>query len=190
MFPSDRWADAFVTVCAGHAAEGLAVLKVFAPLLARLPGRVAGTGDARALEGMLRAALKAAGTGADEPGPETAVRFVALLTRRGLLEQLDAAVRAVEQRVDALNGILAADLESAYPLEEDLQEELKAALIRKYGVREIRLLTRIVPELLGGYRLRVGADLVDSSVRGQLRRMARDFHAADSFRASLSDGGF
>jgi F-type H+-transporting ATPase subunit delta len=190
MFPRDRWADAFVTVCAGHADEGLAVLKAFASVLSPLPGRVAGTGDALALERMLRAALKAAGAGPDEIGAENAVRFVALLVRRGLLKQLDAAVRAVEQRVDAQNGVLVADLESASPLEGDLQEELKAALIRKYGVREIRLIPRIVPELLGGYRLRAGADLVDSSVRGQLQRMARDFHAAESFTASLSDGGF
>jgi F-type H+-transporting ATPase subunit delta len=190
MFPSDRWADAFVTVCAGHADEGLAALKAFASVLSRLPGRAAGAADAFALERMLRAALEAAGTGPDETGAENAVRFVALLVRKGLLKQLDAAVRAVEQRVDAQNGVLAADLEAASPLDEDLQEELKAALIRKYGAREIRLRTRIVPELLGGYRLWAGGDLVDSSARGQLQRMARNLHAAETFRASLFDGGF
>ncbi|MDR0597471.1 MAG: F0F1 ATP synthase subunit delta [Treponema sp.] len=190
MFPSDRWADAFVTVCAGHAEEGLAVLKAFVPLLSRLPGRIAGTADALALERMLRAALEAAGTGPGETGAENAVRFVALLVRRGLFKELDAAVRAVEQRVDAQNGVLVADLESARPLEGDLQEALKAALIRKYGAREIRLAARVVPELLGGCRLRVRGDLVDSSVRGHLQRMAGDLHAAQSFKAALSDGGF
>ena len=190
MFPSDRWADAFVTVCAGHAGEGLAVLKAFASALSRLPGRAAGTAAALVLERMLRAALEAAGTGPGETWAENAVRFVALLVRRGLFKQLDAAVRAVEQRVDAQNGVLAADLESAFPLEGDLQGELKAALIRAYGAREIRLITRIVPELLGGYRLWVRGDLVDSSVRGQLQRMARDLHAAESFEAPLPDGGF
>jgi F-type H+-transporting ATPase subunit delta len=190
MFPGDRWADAFVTVCADHAGEGLAALKAFAPVISRLPGHITGSGDALALERMLRAALKAAGANADEPGPEIAVRFVALLVRRGRFRQLDAAVRAVEQRVNATNGVLVADLESAYPLEEDLQEELKAALIRKYGVREVRLVPRIVPEMLGGHRLLIGADLVDASVRGQLQRMAGDLYAAESFRASLSDGGF
>jgi F-type H+-transporting ATPase subunit delta len=185
MFPRDRWADAFVAASAGHAAEGLAVLKAFAPVLSRLPGRVAGTGDALALERMLRAALEAAGAGAGEEGAENAVRFVALLVRRGRLKQLNALVGAVEQRVDAAMGVLAVDLESASPLAEDLREELKAALIRKYGVRDIRLVSHVVPELLGGYRLRAGADLVDSSLRGQLQRMARDLYAAEPFRTSL-----
>jgi F-type H+-transporting ATPase subunit delta len=189
MFPRDRWADAFVTVCADHAGQGLAVLKTFAPLLSRLP-RMYGTGDALALERILRAALEAAGAGADETGAELAVRFVALLVRRGRIKQLGETVSAVEQRVDAKNGILLAELESASPLDGDLQEELKAALIRKYRAREIRLVPRLRPELLGGYRLRIGADLVDASVRGQLQRMAVDLHAAGSFRASLSDGGF
>jgi F-type H+-transporting ATPase subunit delta len=190
MFPGDRWADAFVTVCADHAGQALAALKAFAPLISRLPGRVDGTGDALALERILRAALEAAGAGADETGAEFAIRFVALLVRRGRFKQLDEAVHAVEQRVDAKNGVLLAELESASPLDGELQEELKAALIRSYGAREIRLVPRIVPELLGGYRLRVGADLVDASVRGQLQRMAVDLHAPGSFRASLSDGGF
>jgi F-type H+-transporting ATPase subunit delta len=189
MFPGDRWADAFVAVCADHAGQGLAALKAFAPLLASLPGRAEGTGDALALERILRAALEAAGAGAD-PGAEIAVRFVALLVRRGLLKQLGEAVHAVEQKVDAKNGVLVAELESASPLDKDLQEELTAALIRSYGAREIRLLPRLLPELLGGYRLRIGADLVDASLRGQLQRMAVDLHAAGSFRASLSDGGF
>jgi F-type H+-transporting ATPase subunit delta len=191
MFQGDRWADAFVTVCAAHADEGLAVLKAFAPVLSRLPGRVDGSGDALALERMLRAALEAAGAGSDDRGAEYAVRFVALLVRRGWFGQLDEAVSAVEQRVDARNGVLAVDLESASPLDGDMQEQLAAALIRRYGAREIRLTVRVVPELLGGYRLRCGSDLVDSSVRGQLQRMARDLRSAGSSGAAASsDGGF
>jgi F-type H+-transporting ATPase subunit delta len=189
MFQSDRWADAFVTVCAGHADQGLAVLRAVAPALSRLSVRVAGTGDALALERMLRAALEAAGAGAGEPGAEHAVRFVALLARKGLFKRLDAAVRAVEQRVDAINGVLVVELESASPLDADLGEEFKAALLRKYGAREIRLAPRIVPELLGGYRLRAGSDLVDASVRGHLQRMARALGAAEPSGTYPSDGG-
>jgi F-type H+-transporting ATPase subunit delta len=182
MFHSDRWADAFVSVCAGHADEGLDALKAFAPCLSRLPVQTTGTADALALERMLRGALEAAGAG--EGGVEYAVRFLALLVRKGRFRQINEAVRAVEQRVDALNRILTVEIESASPLDADMQDEIKAALMRKSGAREIRLVSRIIPELLGGYRLRLGADLVDSSVKGQLERMAGNFYAAE-----LSDGG-
>jgi F-type H+-transporting ATPase subunit delta len=190
MFHSDRWADAFVSVCAGHAGEGLDILKAFAPVLAPLPGRIAGLADALALERILRASLEAAGVGAGGEGAEYAVRFVALLVRKGRFRQLDQAVRAVEQRVDAQNGIFTVDIESAGPVDGDLREAIKAALMRKYGAREIRLVSRIVPELLGGCRLRFGDELVDASVQGRLERMAAYFHAADAFGAASADGGF
>jgi F-type H+-transporting ATPase subunit delta len=180
MFPGDRWADAFVKVCGARAGEGLAVLKALAPALSRLPGRVDGEDDARALERMLRAALESAGADSGDTGAEYAIRFVALLVRRGWFRQLDRAVRGVERRVDALGGIVEAELESAAPLDGDIREDLVAALIRRYGAREIRLAVRVVPELLGGYRLRSGSDLVDASVRGQLRRMAGELRAAGS----------
>ncbi|GHV75422.1 hypothetical protein AGMMS49942_02430 [Spirochaetia bacterium] len=170
MFQGDRWADAFMAASAGHAGEALDVLKAIEPALSRLPLAVSGSGDAGRLEKLLRSAL-----GSPAPidaGAEYAIRFLTLLVRKGYFTHFGAALRALEQRIDAKNGVLTVQVESAQPLDEDLQEKITALLVRRTGAREVRLVSRLVPELLGGYRLRFGAELVDTSLKGQLQRMA------------------
>jgi F-type H+-transporting ATPase subunit delta len=72
---------------------------------------------------------------------------------------------------------LAALVESAFPLDgqgdPEFLESLKDALRQKTGAKDIKLTNKVNPELLGGYRLRIGSDLLDLSVQGQLRQMAR-----------------
>jgi F-type H+-transporting ATPase subunit delta len=187
MFQGDRWADAFMTVCGDHAAEGVDALKAFVPPLSRIPGQVSGTGCGARVERMLRSALGTSG-----PGAEYAIRFVVLLIRRGCFKHLNAALRAVEHRFDAENGVLTVSAQSVRPLDDGLQERIKAGLIKRYGVREIRLVSHIAPELLDGYRLRIGTELIDSSLRGQIQKMAKDLHAAEvsGMAGAAFDGGF
>jgi F-type H+-transporting ATPase subunit delta len=199
MFQGGRWADAFMAACGDHAGEGLDVLKAIVPSISRLPGRISGSSDAGRVEKMLRNAVGSpAPTGPAAPndvGAEYAVRFVTLLVRKGYFTRLGDALRALEQRIDAKNGVLIVYAESAQPLDEDLQEKIKAGLIKRTGVqgerraREIRLVSKVVPELLGGYRLRIGTELLDTSLKGQLQRMAaeafrlpQETHAVGGFR--------
>ena len=189
MFQGDRWADAFMAACGDHAEEGLDVLKAVAPAISRLPKEVSGSGDAARLEKLLRSALGSpAPTGSVAPtnaGAEYAIRFAVLLVRKGFLGRLGAAIRAIEQRIDAKNGVCTVHIESAQPLDDDLAARIKAGLIKRTGAREIRLVSRLAPELLGGYRLRIGTELIDTSLKGQLERMARETHAGAG-----ADGGF
>jgi F-type H+-transporting ATPase subunit delta len=167
MFQGDRWADAFIAASGDHAGEGLEVLKAIVPPISRLSGQISGAGDAGRLEKLLRNASPS-----NNAGAEYAIRFVVLLVRKGYFAHLGAAFQAIEQRIDAKNGVCTVYAESAQPLDDDLQEKIKVALIKKTGAREVRLITRPVPELLGGYRLRIGTELVDTSLKGQLQRMA------------------
>jgi F-type H+-transporting ATPase subunit delta len=190
MFQGDRWADAFMAVCGDHAAEGVDTLKAFVSPLSRLPGQVSGNGYGARVEKMLRSAL-----GTPGPGAEYAIRFVVLLIRRGCFKHLNAALRAVEQRLDAKRGVLTVNTESVRPLDDELQERIKAGLIKRYGAREVRLVSQIVPELLDGYRLCIGTEVIDSSLKGQIQKMAKELHAADVFGVAgrvgaASDGGF
>jgi F-type H+-transporting ATPase subunit delta len=177
MFQGDRWADAFMGASGDHAGESFLVLKAMVPLIAPLSGQIAGTGDAERLETMLRTALAPT-----DQGAEYAIRFVVLLVRKGCFDRLGAAFQAIEQRIDAKNGVCTVHVESAQPIEGDFQEKITAELIKKTGAREIRLVTQVVPELLGGYRLRIGTELVDTSLKGQLQRMAAEAFSMGGFR--------
>jgi F-type H+-transporting ATPase subunit delta len=187
MFPAERWAEAFVhaagTLEAGPAAslqsagEGLAFLRAVLPLLREIPGEAAGYAMALRLEKTLRAALAKTAAG-KSPGPEAALRLIVLLVKKGRLPQGDELTGAIEKIIDLRRGLLECVLESAAAPEEDFLEDLKTVLLKKTGAPEIRLLCRIQPELLAGFRLRLGDEVLDLSLRGQLGRMAVDLGAA------------
>ncbi|AEF84863.1 ATP synthase F1, delta subunit [Treponema primitia ZAS-2] len=186
MFQGERWAEAYMGASAGHAGDGLEILKALVPVVSRLPGQVLGKEDGAQLERMLRKALEQ--SGADSAGAEYALRLVVLLVRKAYFKHLAELLRIIEQRLDAENGILTVNVESVYPLDDELQEKLKAGLKKKTGAREIKLVSQIVPELLGGYRLRIGTELIDTSLKGQIQRMAMNLHADMSEKGSR--GGF
>jgi F-type H+-transporting ATPase subunit delta len=185
MVLAERWAEAFVNATgatspaasAKNAGDGLAFLRAVLPLIRKIPGEPAGGAAAFRLEGMLRAAL--AKTAAEKtPGLEAALRLIVLLVKKSRLRFGDAVIRAIGQIIDREQGILECVLESAAPPEEDFLAELKKALIAKTGAREIRLLPRIKPELLGGFCLRLGDEVLDASLRGQVRQLAAELEAA------------
>jgi F-type H+-transporting ATPase subunit delta len=86
---------------------------------------------------------------------------------RGVLED---ARRLLEER----RGILRADLESAAPLGADLEERIREMVKRRTGAREVQCRKVLNPDLLGGYRLRVGDDVIDASLRGSIQRLSED----------------
>jgi F-type H+-transporting ATPase subunit delta len=174
MFLAERWAEAFVNASETNAGEGLALLRAVFPLVRGIPGEVSGRAAAFRLEKMLRAA---AGTG-ESPGMEAAIRLLVLLVKKGNLRFSEAVTGAIEKILDRQRGTLECVLEAAAPPEEDFQEDLKKALIKKTGATEVRVLPRINPELLGGFRLRLGDEVLDASLRGQLEQMAADMEAA------------
>jgi F-type H+-transporting ATPase subunit delta len=203
MFFAERWAEAFInasgafinasgacvnasgvnggTAVAGgglaaeNAGEGLAVLRAVLPLVRGIPGEVSGRAAAFRLEKMLRTA--AAGSG-ESPGLEASIRLLVLLVKKGNLRFSEDLTGAIEKGLDRQRGTLECVLESVDPPEEDFQEDLKKALIKKTGAAEVRLLRRINPELLGGFRLRLGDEVLDASLRGQLKQMAAHLEAA------------
>jgi F-type H+-transporting ATPase subunit delta len=90
-----------------------------------------------------------------------------LRTEQVLLRQVDAAARRREQ--------LLAEVVVATPLSESQRDRLAAALRRLYG-RAIQLNVDVDPAVIGGLRIQVGGELLDSTVLGRLdtarRRLA------------------
>ncbi|MDR1099826.1 MAG: F0F1 ATP synthase subunit delta [Treponema sp.] len=113
----------------------------------------------------------------ESPGVETAIRFLVLLVKKGGLRFSGSLIGAIEKIIDRQRGVLECVLESADPPDEDVQEDLKQALMKKTGAKDIRFLSQIRPELLGGFRLRLGDEILDASLRGQLGQMAADLES-------------
>jgi F-type H+-transporting ATPase subunit delta len=178
MFTPGRWATAFTNALRQDVeavGQGLDLLKAISPVVCSIRSTVSGTAASVQLEGMLYAALKAGG-GDESTGLITA-HFVLLLVKKGLFDHIDRITEKIEEEHDKLRGFLRASLESSSPPDEAFRKELADQIAGKTGAKGVRLDVKIIPELLGGYRLRIGGELIDASLRAQLQKMETDLAA-------------
>ncbi|MDR0554895.1 MAG: ATP synthase F1 subunit delta [Treponema sp.] len=170
MFTAGRWAAAFTGAAGDDAEAAFVFFKGAARQARKIPGAIFGFSASKRFESLIRRAT-AETAGMDGPG-EIALRFLILLIRKDGLRHLEEVIRAIEAALDRKNGVVAALVESARPLEEDYQEALKERIKTRTGAAEVKLHVRLVPELLGGCRLRIGSDCFDASLRSQLVKLA------------------
>jgi F-type H+-transporting ATPase subunit delta len=71
-----------------------------------------------------------------------------------------------------LKQIALAEVISAVRLTEAQQQAVKDRVIALTNAREVELDTKIDRELIGGVIIRVGSQVIDASLRGQLRRIS------------------
>ena len=81
----------------------------------------------------------------------------------GILKEFQRRVRLEAARHHAI-------VESAVALDPATTKQLVASLRAKYG-KELSTEFKVSPELLGGLRIKIGSDVIDSSVRDRLSRL-------------------
>jgi F-type H+-transporting ATPase subunit delta len=82
----------------------------------------------------------------------------------GICEQFQAAVRKMK-------GIVLAEVTSAVPLNEGQTAAIQDKVKAMTGASDVEIATTIDPSILGGVIIKVGSQLLDSSLRSQLRRI-------------------
>ena len=117
------------------------------------------------------AARAVAGT-ADELGVDpTTKNFLGVLAENRRLSELPAIIRAYRQLAAAHRGETNAEVTSAHPLTDDQVIELKHSLRQRVG-REVSVDLSVDPQLLGGLVVRIGSQMIDSSIRTRLNALA------------------
>ncbi|HXS99552.1 MAG TPA: ATP synthase F1 subunit delta [Elusimicrobiota bacterium] len=105
----------------------------------------------------------------------TTLRFLELLIEKKRYE-LFAMVAAVYGRLAAdKRGIAKAHVRTAAPLSADAQKQL-ASKLKIFAGKDIELEIKEDPELIGGIAVKIGDWVLDSSLRGQLRRLRESFN--------------
>lgn len=87
--------------------------------------------------------------------------YIAILSHFQRLVKLDLARRT-------------AKIESAVPLDQDLQASVQASLARVYGPG-LNISFQQNPALIGGMRIKVGSDVYDGSVQARLAALQESF---------------
>jgi F-type H+-transporting ATPase subunit delta len=101
--------------------------------------------------------------------------FFSIITRKNREAVLDQVALEFEKQYNLKKGIQQVSVVSATPLTGDLRKELSDLVARQTG-KTIQLLETIDQNLIGGFVLRVGDNMIDSSVRTTLRRLKNNFN--------------
>jgi F-type H+-transporting ATPase subunit delta len=88
----------------------------------------------------------------------------------GRLAALPEIATQFQALVDARTGISRATIESAFPIDATQAAAVKTAMERRFG-RKLETSVVIVPELIGGVRVVVGDEVLDTSIRARLDQM-------------------
>lgn len=100
----------------------------------------------------------------------TTLRFLELLIEKKRFDLLPAISADLGKLVAEKNNTAKAVVRTARPLPADAQAKLKKGL-SVFAGKDIELDIKEDPELIGGLVVRLGDWVLDSSLRGQLRKM-------------------
>lgn len=108
--------------------------------------------------------------------PENASNFIGLLVDNDRVLALPAIEEHFKSLLNSHEGSAVANIVSAFPLDDVQLQELLVGLERKFGVRLKPELT-VDSSIIGGVRVTVGDQVLDTSVQAQLTSL-RDKLAA------------
>jgi len=96
--------------------------------------------------------------------------FVAALAEHGRLAALPQLRDQFEELKNAREGVIEADIATAFPLSQAELDSLVGGLERRFK-RKVHPTVHADETLIGGVRIRVGDEVIDSSVRARLAAM-------------------
>jgi F-type H+-transporting ATPase subunit delta len=175
MFRAESWAEAFTASAEKTGADGekaLEYLKVFCRAALSAPGDLSGLNDAERLGTFIDAALDKTGLAGGDT--RLALRFTLLMIRKNVFRRYRAVIRGIEKNINRKKGLVELVCETASPPEEKLLSLVREKALALTGAREIKTENRVIPELIGGIRLRIGSRLFDGSLKTRLRLMASE----------------
>lgn len=118
------------------------------------------------------AAVHAVTAVADELHLDPTTRsFLGVLAENRRLAQLPKIIRAFRDLASRHRGEVAAEVTSAHPLDAEQVDALKQQLRQRVG-RDVSVDLAVDPSLLGGLVVRVGSQMIDSSIKTRLNALA------------------
>ena len=105
-----------------------------------------------------------------QPLPERGTTFLRTVIDNERLAALPEVARQYRDLANAVTGSSDALIHSAFPIGEGELRELVATLERRFG-RKLQASVSVDPSLIGGVRVVVGDEVLDTSVKARLEQM-------------------
>ncbi|KQS04248.1 ATP synthase subunit delta [Sphingomonas sp. Leaf357] len=109
---------------------------------------------------------------------DTTAKFLGVLAQNRRLSQLPAIIRAFRALAANYRGETTAEVASAHPLTDAQVDALKASLRTRVG-RDVAVDLSVDPSLLGGLVVKIGSQMIDSSIKTRLNTLAHKMKSAD-----------
>ena len=187
MYFPKTWAKAFINSLEREDTdieEGIQALIFLADKVKALPGIVSGRIASKRLQELLHEETVTADPEAVSSGLKIAVRFIILLVRKNMLRHINPVMKEIRKLVNEKHGIVEVSLEYVSPLENE--SRIMESIKKRSGATKVIINSRQNPKLIGGYKLRIGDEIIDASVRSQLDILKNTLQ-----NAQLSgDGGY
>jgi len=113
----------------------------------------------------------------DKPLSAHGGNFLRTVIANGRLAALPEIARQFRDLANAQSGRSDAVIHSAFPISDADLGTLKAALEKRFG-RALAASVQVDPELIGGVRVVVGDEVLDTSVKARLQQMKAALTAA------------
>lgn len=101
-----------------------------------------------------------------------------LLVDRNRIMYLESVLEQYQVLLRELKQTVLADVVSAVPLSEDQTATIRERVAAMSGAQNVELSVQVDPSLLGGLIVKVGSQVIDASLRGQLRRIGMQLATA------------
>ena len=98
--------------------------------------------------------------------------FLMLLVDRRRIILVEDIGQEYLAKLRELNQTVLAEVISAVPLTDEQKQTIKEKVKAMTDAREVELDSKINSDIIGGVIIKVGSQVVDSSLRGQLRRLS------------------
>ncbi|MGB3403071.1 MAG: ATP synthase F1 subunit delta [Microcoleaceae cyanobacterium] len=97
--------------------------------------------------------------------------FLMLLVDRSRILFLDRIGQQYLALLRKLNNVVLAEVTSAVELNDGQKETLVQRVKEMSNATDVEIQTKIDPSLIGGVIIKIGSEVIDASLRGQLRRI-------------------
>ncbi|MCL2934410.1 MAG: F0F1 ATP synthase subunit delta [Trichodesmium sp. MAG_R03] len=104
--------------------------------------------------------------------------FLMLLIDRGRIIFLEQIGKQYLALLRELNKTVLAEVTSTVELNEDQKNTVRERVKLMTSAREVEIETKVDPSLLGGVIIKIGSQIIDSSLQGQMRRIGISLKAA------------
>jgi F-type H+-transporting ATPase subunit delta len=102
-----------------------------------------------------------------DPVDPLVLKFLEVLFSRGRSEYVGAIADRFHEMVEADKGRVQVDVETAMKLTDEDKQALERKLSEALG-REVHARIQVNPDLIAGYRIRLGNRVIDATVKGAL----------------------